>query len=97
MNENWQEFEKKRDLLHKKYKKLKRKPKLIWLVYNIIIEVCLFAFIGEGNYPYAILISLLSFTLSSVYMIKAINNLSKVEAEQDLLLMNDAPVGKLKI
>lgn len=97
MNNDWKEFDKKRLKLHKKYKRLKWKPRIIWILYNILADIIIFCFLTGRSFPFAVFTCFFSTVLSTVYLIKAINELSRIEAEQDRILMNDAPVGKLKL
>lgn len=97
MNNSWQAFEEKRKKLHRKYTKLKWRARAIWLIYNAIANFLIFFLLTGKSFPFAVFICFFSTVLSTVYLIKAIMGLNKIEAEQDRLLMNDAPLGRLKL
>lgn len=97
MNNNWKAFEEKRKALHTKYCKMKWRNRIIWLCFNVVVDFLIFSFINQSRLPLAVVLCMISTILSTVYMIKSINELKKIEAEQDLILMNDAPIGKIKL
>ncbi len=95
--DNWEKFEEKREKLKKKYKNFRKKRILTCIVYNILADIIIFTFLKGELFPYAIPAFIVSTALSVILMFKAINELLKIEAEQEKLLLDEAPIGKIKI
>ncbi|MBR4949528.1 MAG: hypothetical protein IKZ25_02005 [Clostridia bacterium] len=97
MNDKWQEYEKKKADLHKKYNRLRWRPRIICLGYNIIADILIFSFLSGTKLPFGVIICVLSTVISLVYMLKATGELTKIEKQQETILINEAPVGKFKV
>ncbi len=95
--ENWGKFEEKRIALKKKYKAFRTKRILFCIAYNILADILIFTFLKGELFPYAIPLFIASTALSVILMFRAINELLKIEATQEKLLLDEAPVGKIKL
>lgn len=80
--------------LKKHFKKLKAVGILLWLAANIIIDSAVIAFFSIEVIIFAIIITTI---LSTLFMIKYLNNLDKIRVAQEMQLMEEAPLGRLKI
>lgn len=96
--EDWEKYEKTRDELRKKFKKLRWKTRLVWLVYNIAADALLFGVLApRTSTPLALGVVVFSTMLSTIMMLQKIKGWLKIEAEQERLLMDNAPVGKIRL
>ncbi len=97
MNDKWQQYEEKRKALNKKFKKQYLKVLLIFLAYNIVADILIFAvlktFIGG---PFAIVAFLVSTGLSFFFALKSFTDLKNIKNQQEIQLMQDAPVGRIR-
>ncbi len=97
MSDSWKEFDKKQIALHKKFSRQKWRVRFIWLCFNLLAYILFFTLITGRNFPFAVFASVASTIISSMYFIKKLNELSRIEAKQDIILMNEAPIGRLKL
>ena len=95
--EKWEQFEEKRKELKKKYKSFRKKRIMLCVIYNILADILIFTFLKGKLFPYSIPAFIASTALSVIFMFRAINELLKIEAEQEKLLLDEAPIGKIKI
>ena len=94
MNEKEAMHREKMKALKKHFKKLKTVAILLWLAANIIIDSIVIAFFSIEVIIFAIIITTI---LSTLFMIKYLNNLDKIRITQETQLMEEAPLGRLKI
>ena len=97
MADGWKEFDKKRLALRKKFRRQKWRVRFFWIGFNLLAYILFFTLITGKNFPFAVFASVVSTIISSMYFIKKLNELSRIEAKQDLILMNEAPIGRLKL
>lgn len=94
MNPKEQLHSEKMKELKKHFKRLKLIAVILWLIANIIIDTVAILFLSIEVMIFAIIIS---FILSTMYMIKYLNNIDKIRITQETQLMEETPLGRLKI
>jgi hypothetical protein len=94
MNEKEIKHNEKMRNLKKHFKKLKLIAVVLWLAANIIIDTVVILLFSIEIVVFAIIIS---FILSTMFMIKYLNNIDKIRIAQETQLMEETPLGRLKI
>ncbi len=96
--EDWEKYEKSRAELRRKFKKLRWQTRLVWFIYNVTVDALLFGVLApRTSTPLALGVAVFSTMLSTIMMFKKIKNWLEIEAEQEKLLMDNAPVGKIRL
>lgn len=96
MDAKWQEYEKKHAELKKHFKKEYLKVLAIFLSYNIVADLIIY-FIKDLIAPMGFVAFIISTGLSLYMMLKAITNLKNIKSNQEKLLQQEAPVGKIRL
>ena len=94
MNEKEIKHNEKMRNLKKHFKKLKLIAVVLWLAANIIFDTVVILLFSIEIIVFAIIIS---FILSTMFMIKYLNNVDKIRIAQETQLMEETPLGRLKI
>ena len=97
MDNKWQQYEEKQKALKKHFSKQYLKVWLIFLGYNLVADVVIFLIRGIITEPIAIVAFLVSTGLSLYIALKAFVDLKKIKTQQENLLMQEAPVGKIRL
>ena len=97
MDSKWQQYEEKQKALKKQFKKQYLKVWIIFAVYNVIADVAIILLSGIITEPIAIVAFLVSTGLSFYIALKAFVDLKKIKTQQETLLMQEAPVGKIRL
>ena len=96
--EDWEKYEKARADLKRKFRRLRWRTRLVWFIYNVIADVLLFTLLApRTSVPTTWGFAAFSTLLSTIIMFKKIKDWLQIEAEQERLLMNNAPVGKIRL
>lgn len=93
MNEKELKHSQKLQELKKHFKKLKTIAILLWLLANVVIDAIAIAFFSIEVKVFAVIIVLI---LSTLFMVKYLNNLDKIRITQETQLMEETPLGRLK-
>lgn len=97
MDEKWQQYEAKRKALNKHFKKQYLKVLLGFIAYNIVADVVIFALLkGIIGGPFATVAFLVSTGISFFFALKSFTDLKNIKNQQEVQLMQDAPVGKIR-
>ena len=81
----------------KYYKKLKRITILIWLIFNLIVDIGAYLIWHNAHIEITIFVILVSTMLSTLFMIKRLNNLDKICHTQEMQLLEKTPLNRFKI
>lgn len=96
MDAKWQEYEKKQADLKKHFKRQYLKVLAIFFAYNIIADLIIY-FLGDLIAPMGFVAFVISTGLSLYIMLKSIANLKSIKTNQERLLQQEAPVGRIRI
>jgi hypothetical protein len=97
MDPKWKQYEEKQKALKKHFKKQYLKVWLIFIAYNLVADIIIFLLSGIITEPIAIVVFLVSTGLSFYIALKAFVDLKKIKTQQETLLMQEAPVGKIRL
>lgn len=97
MDAKWQQYEEKRKALKKQFAKQYLKVWIIFLAYNIVADVVIYLLRGVLTEPIAIVAALVSTLVSFYIALKSVVDLKNIKTQQENLLMQDAPVGKIRL
>lgn len=96
--EDWEKYEKARADLRRKFRKWRWLTRLVWFLYNMIADALLFGLLApQTSIPTTIGVVAFSTMLSTIMMFKKIKDWLRIEAEQERLLMDNAPIGKIRL
>ncbi len=93
----WKAYEEKVNEIKQHFKKEKRKGWLIFLAYNVVVDVVLFFVRNLLTTPFAITVFLVSTLLSLYILLKNITQLNRVRNEQLLLHQQNEPTGRFRV
>ncbi|MBO5872853.1 MAG: hypothetical protein J6Q56_01440 [Clostridia bacterium] len=96
MDVKWQEYEKKQADLKKHFKRQYLKVLSIFFAYNIVADLVIY-FISDLIAPMGFVAFIISTGLSLYIMLKSIAGLKNIKLNQERLLQQEAPVGKIRI
>lgn len=91
------EFEEKMAAMHKRYKKIRWRIRLIWLIYTAVSLTLLILFLMPRNIVIFWAAVFLSFTGSVVLMSFRLKLWQQQEKKQEELLIEQAPVGRIRL
>ena len=97
MDEKLARYEAKKEALNKQFKKQYLKVWIIWLIYNAVADTAIFLLEGVIGLPFAIVAFLVSTGLSLYLAFKSTAELKCIKSRQETLLMEEMPVGKIRI
>ncbi len=92
-----EKHEQKIKQVKKYYKKLKRITILIWLIINIAVDVAAYVIWHNAHIEITIFVILIGTMLSTLFMIKRLNNLDKICYTQEMQLLEKTPLNRFKI
>lgn len=90
----WEKYQQKLTALHNKYKKRRRTAWLVWILYFAVTTALVFWLI---SLPYSIAAEVFNLMLSWIVLNQRLKHDHAVENTQEQLLMDDAPVGKIRL
>jgi membrane protein YdbS with pleckstrin-like domain len=82
--------------LKKRFRKLKIRAIVIWLVYNVIVDTVAFVLFGNFRIEWLVFTIIVSTTISTLFMINTLNRWDKLRFSQESQLMEQTPMGRLK-
>ncbi len=82
--------------LKKRFSKLKIRAAVIWLIYNVIVDVAAFAVFGSSRVEWLVFTLIVSTAISTLVMINTLNRWDKLRISQETQLMEQTPMGRLK-
>ena len=97
MDEKWQQYEEKVKALKKQFLKQYLKVWAVFIIYNIVADVAIYLLRGIMTEPIAIVAFLVSTGLSFYIALKSVVDLKNINTAQENKLMEDAPIGKIRI
>ena len=97
MDNKWKQYEEKQKALKKQFKKQYLKVFLVFIAYNLVADIVIFLIKGIITEPIAVVVFLVSTGLSFYIALKAFVDLKKIKTQQENLLMQEAPVGKIRL
>ncbi|MEE0927650.1 MAG: hypothetical protein UIG59_00540 [Acutalibacteraceae bacterium] len=97
MDEKWQQYEEKVKALKKQFLKQYLKVWAVFIIYNIVADVAIYLLRGIMTEPIAIVAFLVSTGLSFYIALKSVVDLKNIKTAQENKLMEDAPIGKIRI
>jgi hypothetical protein len=97
MDEKWQVYEEKRKALKKQFRAQYLKVWLVFIAYNIVADVVIYLLREIMTEPIAIVAFLVSTGLSFYIALKSVVDLKNIKTTQENKLMEDAPIGKIRI
>lgn len=92
-DKKWEQYQQRVDDLHKKYKKRRWLARLIWLAYFVPTTALILWLVGL---PFSIPVAVFNLMMSFVVLSQNIKSNLRIEAEQERLLMDEAPMGKIR-
>lgn len=96
--EDWEKYERARTELRRRFKKYRWLTRLVWFIYNVAADALLFGLLApRTSVPTTLGVVAFSTMLSTIMMFKKIKDWLQIEAEQEKLLMDNAPVGKIRL
>ena len=84
----------KMNQLKKHFKKLKLRAILLWLAFNIVADV---VSIKAFSFEIIIFTIIISLIISTLIMINYLNRLDKIRIAQETQLMEETPMGGLRL
>lgn len=97
MNEKEQEYIEKIRALTKHFKKLKIITISIWLLFNIAVDVTTFLVFKDEHIELFVFSFILAAMISTLIMVNTLNRQDRTRVAQENLLIEQAPLGKIKI
>lgn len=97
MDNKWKQYEEKQKALKKQFQKQYLKVLLVFIAYNLVADIVIFLIKGIITEPIAVVAFLVSTGLSFYIALKAFVDLKKIKTQQENLLMQEAPVGKIRL
>lgn len=82
--------------LKKRFKKLKIRAIVIWLIYNVIVDTVAFVLFGKFRIEWLVFTLIVSTAISTLVMINTLNRWDKLRIAQETQLMEQSPMGRLK-
>ena len=82
--------------LNKRFKLLKLKTVLFWLLYNIVVDVAAFFVLHGSNIEIMVCVMVISTIISTMVMINSLNKWDKLKAAQETQLLEKTPLSRLK-
>lgn len=82
--------------LNKRFKLLKLRTVLIWLLYNIVVDIAAFFVLHGSNIEIMVCIIVISTIISTMVMINSLNKWDKIKATQEAQLLEKTPLSRLK-
>lgn len=97
MDEKLARYEEKKAALDKQFKKQYLRVWLIFAIYNLIADVIIFLLEGVIGLHFVIVALLVSSGLSLYLAFKSTAELKNIKNRQETLLMEEMPVGRIRI
>lgn len=97
MSEKQQIYNEKLNSLTKHFKKMKTITVFCWLLFNIAVDVTTFLVFKGEHIELFVFSFILAAMISTLIMVNTLNRLDKIRVAQETLLIEQAPLGKIKI
>ncbi len=94
---NYEKYEAKQKELKKQFSKEYLKVWLFFFAYNIVADIAIYFLREILTEPIAVVAVLVSTGISFFITLKAVVDLKHIKTEQENKLMQDAPLGKIKM
>lgn len=94
MTEEQKQHEEKMLLLKKYFRKLKLRASLLCFAFNVVVDTLVIIFVSVEVIIFAILVTL---WLSCMFLFTYLRKLNKIKITQETQLMEETPLGKMKI
>lgn len=82
--------------LGKRFKLLKFKTVLFWILYNAAVDITAYLVLHGSNIEIMVCVMVISTIISTMVMINSLNKWDKLKAEQEAQLLEKAPLSRLK-
>ena len=93
MTEKQKQHEEKMLLLKKHFRKLKLRASLLCFAFNVVVDILVILFASVEVRIFVILVTL---WLSCMFLFTYLRKINKIQYTQELQLMEETPLGKMK-
>lgn len=82
--------------LEKRFKLLKFKTVLFWILYNAAVDIATYLVLHGSNIEIMVCVMVISTIISTMVMINSLNKWDKLKAAQETQLLEKTPLSRLK-
>lgn len=90
------EYEARLAELNLRFRRYRRRSKIIWLCYNVAAVPLIYFLLMKANMPLGLTVLIISTLASFVLLFNSLKDCYRIEAEQVRLLMEQAPVERMR-